>query len=297
MRNDPNLGKARSVQKVVETYDLVDRYEFIALLDADTLVDVAYFTEILKSFDDQEAVVSCGRPISTPYNWLAAYRGLAYTNGHYVARRAQAKMGAICIAPGCSTTYRSRVFKKLEWGADTVAEDTYITIQVHHDELGKVVYAGEAKVYTQTPRTLYGYMKQKFRWDVGTWQVIRLLRVYWGKKRVDWECKLLWTEGLITATIRLLTTLFLLVSPVFFPVLPWYTGFIAIPLVLIGRYLISLPVVLIFAWLTKRWDIVLYSPTFPLISYIDSCIFLLGFWRAIVQKKSIGWFTPARYIA
>lgn len=317
LRNDPNLGKALAVQRGVSEFHLSERYEFIALMDADTLVDPTYFTEMLKSFEDPEVVVACGRPISVAYNWLTAYRALCYANGHYVYRKAQGKIGMVCIAPGCSTMYRSTVFDRLDWNNDTVAEDMHVTIQVHHERLGKVAYVVGAKVYTQTPRDLRGYNKQMFRWYTGTWQVIRKQRVYFGNRLVDWECKLLWTEGLVTAILRVVFPVLALLLPLFAEELawlastglvtegtvayysalasPWYSGLIVFAFLTIGSYLVSLPATFIFAFLERRWDIVKYSPTYPLIRYVDVYFFLRGFWRAMVQNKSIEWFTPTRY--
>lgn len=318
LRNDPNLGKALAIRHVVQKFNLAETYEFIALMDADTLVDVRYFSEMLKGFDDPEVVITCGRPISVANNWLTAYRALCYANGHYVYRKAQGKVGMVCIAPGCSTMYRSSVFDKLDWTNGTVAEDMYVTIQVYHEHLGKVAYMVNAHVFTQTPRILRDYMKQMFRWYTGTWQVIQKQRVYFGNQRVDWECKLLWTEGFLMALWRLILPLMALSLPLFAKHLyglsdagwighevidyyvslatPWYSGAIALMFLIIGGYLLSLPSTLLFAFLERRWDIVLYSPTYPLIWYIDVYFFLRGFWRAIIQRKSIEWFTPARYI-
>jgi poly-beta-1,6-N-acetyl-D-glucosamine synthase len=319
-RNDPNLGKAMAVQYGVRAFKLSERYEFIALMDADTLIDVSYFAEMLKSFEDPEVVVACGRPISVKHNWLTAYRALCYANGHYVYRRAQGKIGMVCIAPGCATMYRSSIFDQLDWENGTVAEDMHVTIQVHHEHLGKVAYVVGAKVYTQTPRDLQGYNKQMLRWYTGTWQVIRKQRVFFGNQLVDWECKLLWTEGFITAVFRVVIPLLALLLPFFAEKLqwlanagivsdgtiayyialatPWYSGLEALLLLTVGGYLISLPAIFIFAYLERRWDIVKYSLTYPLIRYVDVWFFLRGFWRAIIQNKeiSIKWSSPTRYV-
>lgn len=317
-RNDPNVGKALAIKRVVEVFRLNKRYKFIALMDADTLVDISYFDEMLQSFDDKEVVVACGRPISVAHNWLTAYRALCYANGHYVYRKAQGKMGMVCIAPGCSTMYRSSIFDTLEWTNGTVAEDMYVTIQVYHENLGKVAYVVGAKVYTQTPRTLGDYNKQMFRWYTGTWQVIRKQRVFFRNQLVDWECKLLWTEGFIAALWRLILPVLALSLPFFAEKLhwlsktgmvsentlayyislstPWYSGVVALALLVVGGYIMSLPTTFIFAFLERRWDIIKYSPLYPLIWYIDVYFFLKGFWRAIIQNQSIEWFTPTRYV-
>jgi cellulose synthase/poly-beta-1,6-N-acetylglucosamine synthase-like glycosyltransferase len=269
-------------------------------MDADTLVDPSYFSEMLKSFESPEVVIVCGRPISVAYNWLTAYRALCYANGHFVYRKAQGRVGMICIAPGCSTMYRSSIFDKLDWMNGTSAEDMYVTIQAYHERLGKIAYAGEAKVYTQTPNTLLGYCKQMFRWYGGTWQVIQKQRVYFRNQLVDWECKLLWTEGFLMAFLRLALPLVALVLPFFVrsPIeMPWYLAS-ALSLVglVVGSFVMSLPAVCVFAWLERRWDIVRYAPLYQIVWYVDVSFFLMAFWWVIVRRKPVIWRSPARYV-
>ena len=76
---------------------------------------------------------------------------------------------------------------------------------------------------------------------------------------------------------------------------PWYSGLEALGLLTIGGYVMSLPATFIFAYLERRWDIVKYSPTYPFIRYVDVFFFLAGFWRAIIQNRTVEWFTPTRY--
>ncbi len=318
LRNDPNLGKALGIERAFEVFNLTHQYDYVALMDADTLVDVEYFIWMLESFDDPWVVAACGRPISVRYNWLTAYRALCYANGHYIYRKAQGKLGMVCIAPGCSSMYRTSVFKLLDWRGGTVSEDMDVTIQIHHERLGKIAYVTEAKVYTQTPRTLRDYMKQMLRWYTGTWQVIAKRRVYWGNRRVDWECKLLWSEGVLTAFWRFTMPVMALSLPFIAHKLtwlsdiglmsertiqyyislstPWYSGLLAFAALTGGSFLMSLPSMLIFAWLERRWDIIVYSPTYPFIWYVDVLYFLKGFWRAIIQKGTVKWESPKRYV-
>src|SRR6185503_17255421 len=54
LRNDPNIGKAKGILRAVNVFRLAERYEFIGLMDADTLVDLAYFGEMLECFKKKE---------------------------------------------------------------------------------------------------------------------------------------------------------------------------------------------------------------------------------------------------
>src|ERR1035437_3515437 len=53
LRNEKNLGKARSVSAATQHFRLLERYQYIAMLDADTLLDADYFS-VVKSRMQQE---------------------------------------------------------------------------------------------------------------------------------------------------------------------------------------------------------------------------------------------------
>src|SRR5208283_2328100 len=113
MSNPVNLGKATSIAKLMQEYDLVNRYEIIALMDADTTVNPNYYHAVKKSFEDPKVAVVCGRPKSAPYNHLTAWRAIGYFMTHYIYRGGQSNMNVINVAPGCASSYRSHVFAQL----------------------------------------------------------------------------------------------------------------------------------------------------------------------------------------
>ena len=78
VRNEKNIGKAHSLARLASVSDLVRRYNYICLMDADTQASADYFQAVRKSFARPDVVVVCGRAKSTPHNWLTAYRCLAY---------------------------------------------------------------------------------------------------------------------------------------------------------------------------------------------------------------------------
>lgn len=285
LRNETNIGKAESVAKVVAHFYLTSCYDLIALMDADTKVSPGYFVGIQESFlKDENVVVVCGYTKSAKHNWLTAYRSVAYFVSHFVYKVAQSKMGVITVAPGCSTTYRASIFQELDWASDTLVEDMDVTVQVHRKGLGKIVYQDKSMVYTQDPKTLHDYIKQMYRWDVGTWQVLRKYSIFTGVKKLDWEYKLLMIEGVIFSVIYVLWPLWF----AFFPV-------IVIKLILLEFCVIAL-IATVVAISEKRMDVIIYSPTFPFVRYLDCFLLLYSFWNIIVRRKHVStWFSVSRY--
>src|SRR5262250_2018285 len=171
LRNPKNIGKAMALSRGAREFGLIDRYDYICLMDADTEVCQGYFDVVKRAFSDPSVATVCGRAKSTPHNWLTAYRCLAYWMSHAIYKGGQSNMGVITVTPGCAASFRADVFRQLEWTHDTIVEDMDCTIQIHRKKLGKIVYQPQAIVSTQDPRTLRDYVKQMYRWHTGAWQV------------------------------------------------------------------------------------------------------------------------------
>jgi cellulose synthase/poly-beta-1,6-N-acetylglucosamine synthase-like glycosyltransferase len=285
LRNTVNLGKAMSVNALVTHFDLLKKYRYVSMMDADTLVNESYFKLVTAQFDTDPTTIAavCGRPMSRPNNWITSYRCWEYFMTHYVYRGGQSNMGVIMVAPGCAATYRSDVFAQLEWNNDTRVEDMDVTIQVHRKHLGKIVYAPGAVVYTQDPNTLSDFVKQITRWHGGTWQVGMKYKMFTGTQRVDWEFKLLMIEGIIFSILFLGAPLWTLLYPTMLIGLGVDVGLI---MAIAGAAAIS----------DKRKDVFLYSPIFIFLRIVYCAIFLYSFYNIFVRKQKMqGWLNVKRY--
>jgi biofilm PGA synthesis N-glycosyltransferase PgaC len=283
-RNSNNIGKACSLTRLASVFDLVRRYDYICLMDADTQVSENYFQSVRSTFAQPGVAVVCGRVKSTPHNWLTAYRCLAYWISHAVYKHGQSNMGVITVTPGCAAAFRSDAFAQLDWSNDTIVEDMDCTVQVHHKKLGKIVYQKHAVVSTQDPRTLRDYVKQMYRWHTGAWQVGRKYGMLIGLSKIDLEYKLLMGEGVIFATLFLLLPVWLLLYP-------------RLALYAVGMDMVVLvSLSLICAVCDRRIDVCMYALLFPALRFVDCSIFLYSFWKVVIQKKEVrGWFAVKRY--
>jgi len=283
-RNPKNIGKAHSLARLASACDLVRRYDYVCLMDADTQVSENYFESIRESFAEPEVAVVCGRAKSNPHNWLTAYRCLAYWISHAIYKDGQSNMGVITVTPGCAAAFRSDAFAQLDWSNDTIVEDMDCTIQVHRKKLGRIVYQKHAVVSTQDPRTLRDYVKQMYRWHTGAWQVGMKYGMLAGLSKIDLEYKLLMGEGVIFATLFMLVPVWLLLYP--------RLAFYGVGMDLTVLFLLSM----VCAVCDRRADVFLYSPMYPLLRFVDCSVFLYSFWKVVVQKKQVrGWFAVKRY--
>jgi poly-beta-1,6-N-acetyl-D-glucosamine synthase len=283
-RNSKNIGKAHSLTRLASVFDLVRRYDYICLMDADTQVSENYFQAVRSTFAQPGVAVVCGRVKSTPHNWLTAYRCLAYWISHAVYKDGQSNMGVITVTPGCAAAFRAAAFAQLDWSSDTIVEDMDCTIQVHRKKLGRIVYQKHAVVSTQDPRTLRDYVKQMYRWHTGAWQVGRKYGMLTGLSKIDFEYKLLMGEGVIFATLFLLLPVWLLFCP-------------RLALYAVGMDMVVLVFLsLICAVCDRRIDVCMYALLYPSLRFLDCSIFLYSFWKVVIQKKEVrGWFAVKRY--
>jgi len=283
-RNPKNIGKAHSLARLASVFEVVYRYDYICLMDADTQVSSNYFQAVKESLGQPGVAVVCGRAKSSPHNWLTAYRCLAYWISHAIYKDGQSNMGVITVTPGCAAAFRADAFAQLEWSKDTIVEDMDCTIQVHRKKLGKILYQKKAVVSTQDPRTLRDYVKQMYRWHTGAWQVGLKYGMLTGLSKIDLEYKLLMGEGIVFATLFLLLPVWLLVYP--------RLAFYAVGMDMVLLVFLSL----ICAICDRRIDVCLYSLLYPLLRFVDCSVFLYSFWKVVIQKKQVkGWFAVKRY--
>lgn len=285
LTNDQPQGKLAALKGALERFGLLERYDFLAVLDADSHVSSNYFAEVAASFKaDPQAVLVCGAPQSERHNWLTAYRALEYGITLWIYRTAQDRLGVITVAPGCASTYRTRVVAALDWSGQTLVEDMDLTIQVHRKRLGRIAYAPRAVTYTQDPRSLSEYWGQVTRWYRGTWQVARLHRLPFGGQRIDAEFGLLISEGLAYSTLTLLL-----------PWLLWTSPALVVNLLLVDQA-ISAVLAVVCSIRLRRADILIAFPAFLFVRLLNCVILLRTFvLEILLRKREHRWYSVPRY--
>jgi poly-beta-1,6-N-acetyl-D-glucosamine synthase len=278
-------GKLGGLRRAIEECALVERYTYLALLDADSHVAPDYFVEVLATFSaDERNVLVCGAPVSERHNWLTAYRALEYAVTLRAFRQGQHAMGVITVAPGCASTYATRILNCLDWTGQTLVEDMDVTIQIHRKHLGSVAFTPHAVAYTQDPQTVRQYIGQLTRWYCGTWQVMRLHRLLRGGQAIDAEFGLLVGEGLIYALLAAAL-----------PVIAYLRPSAVTSLLLLDQA-IWLTLAASFAISLRRLDILVSFPTFLFIRALNCGVFLLTFWSEVVLRRTRReWFSVSRY--
>ncbi len=285
IRNAANQGKAESIKRVIKRFEIQERYDYMALLDADTQVDKNYVRAIEKAFAlNPSANIICGQPVSRPYNWLTSWRACSYFLGRYVFKGAQSKMRVIFVASGCASIYRTSIVDRIDWNSETLVEDMDVTIQAYRNKLGRVIYDRGIVTFTQDPRTLKEYIGQMNRWYKGTWNVAKKHRLPFGFQLIDLEFLFLLGEGLIVSLFVVSLPLWFLFSP------KWTLMLLVWELATMGLIAVTGSIV------ERRLDMVKYFPVFWLLKILDAIILLHSFVFIILMRRSTAvWFKVGRY--
>jgi len=273
-----NVGKARALRLAIDKFELNQHYHYLLFSDADSRLAPG-FLEAVHAYVPQQPACIVGKVRSDRHGLISAYRAYEYAVGFGVTKKAQGIMGAITVAPGCASLYRSDILDKLNFSSRTLTEDFDLTLQIHLKRLGHIAYAADAEVYTQDPFTLSDYWKQVVRWNTGFWQNMFLHRLYLPK---SWVTSEIWLMLLDTAA-WLASLLLIYYNLHLFLILLGFS--------IVTTLLFSLAV----AILARLWWTIVYIPFFPIFQFINLAAYAYSFFRAIGRRSNkLDWNKVAR---
>jgi len=253
---------------------------FIAT-DADTIMDPHFIERIEPHFNDKKVCAVAGYVKSIKNNWITACREIDYVIGQDLHKVAQANIKFLFVIPGCAGAFRTKEFRDLiTFEHDTLTEDLDFTYKMHTEYTG-IAFEKKAFVYTQDPFTLYAYINQIRRWYSGGWQNLKKhLPNLIGRPLAAMELSLIYIEGLIFS-ILLFALPFLSLK---------YFAFYLLSnllfIIVIGSYA---------SIKRKRLDLLLYSPLYLILVFVNALIFLEQFTSEIVLGRKLDiWFKPER---
>ena len=218
--------------------------EYMAILDADSLVDPMALRHIVQPFKDPRIGGVAGTvEIGNRGNLLTTFQTLEYMYTQQVMRRAYEVFDGIIVVPGAMGAWRVEAVRQSGLvSGDTITEDADLTIAVHRAGY-KIHYQEDAKSFTEAPITVRAFMRQRLRWTFGMFQVS------WKHKRSILERKsvgfisivdAIWYQ-LMTSIIYPFIDLYLLIilGRVLFALLtPASMADVQVPMQLSGAYLI-----------------------------------------------------------
>ncbi|WP_172373569.1 glycosyltransferase [Sporosarcina jiandibaonis] len=172
--NKKNGGKASAINLGVKQA----KGDILVAIDADTVVTADSISMLIRHFDDETiAAVSGNVRVGNRENLLTAWQHIEYVTGFNLEKRGFATLNCVPVVPGAFGAWRKQVVEKLDYFCkDTLAEDTDMTLKILRQGY-KVVIDEQAYAYTEAPKTIKDFLKQRFRWTFGT------LQCFWKHKK------------------------------------------------------------------------------------------------------------------
>jgi peptidoglycan-N-acetylglucosamine deacetylase len=147
--------------------------DIIVSIDADSILLKTALRELILSFDDPEVMAVGGNVrVANRKNPLSAHQALEYIIGLTVQRRAFAYLGCMQVISGAIGAFRKEALLEVSgYSKDTIVEDMDLTIELAKRGK-KIIYNPHAIAYTEAPETMRDFLKQRYRWTYGGFQVI-----------------------------------------------------------------------------------------------------------------------------
>ena len=165
-----NQGKSNALNNGI----MLSKGEIIVTVDADTTLKKDSLRKISARFvkNSKLGAVAGNVKVIAENSLLNLIQGTEYTVGINLVRKAQSMLGCVMIVPGPIAALRREAIEKAGFFSnDTFAEDFDITMQILKQGY-KAEYEDKAISYTDAPKNIEDFMKQRRRWYRGMLQVL-----------------------------------------------------------------------------------------------------------------------------
>ncbi len=164
-----NAGKATALNTGVRH----SAAEILVMVDGDTLFEPATVRRLVSPLaDPQVGAVSGNTKVGNRRSLLGKWQHIEYVMGFNLDRRMYEVLQCTPTVPGAIGAFRRDVLQQVGGvPTDTLAEDTDLTLAIGRTG-SRVVYAEEARAWTEAPSTLSSLWRQRYRWSFGTMQAI-----------------------------------------------------------------------------------------------------------------------------
>jgi cellulose synthase/poly-beta-1,6-N-acetylglucosamine synthase-like glycosyltransferase/peptidoglycan/xylan/chitin deacetylase (PgdA/CDA1 family) len=164
-----NGGKAAALN----TGTRLSKGDVLVMVDGDTVFESDTIEHLVQPLADPEvAAVSGNTKVGNRGRLLGRWQHIEYVTGFNLDRRMYEVLQCTPTVPGAIGAFRRDVLERVGGvSGDTLAEDTDLTLAVGRTG-GRVVYAPDARAWTEAPSTVSGLWRQRYRWSFGTMQAV-----------------------------------------------------------------------------------------------------------------------------
>lgn len=165
----PNAGKPSALNTGIAAA----RHDVLVLVDADTVFEPTSMKALVAPLADPAVgAVSGNTKVGNRRGLLGRWQHIEYVIGFNLDRRMFDVLRCMPTVPGAIGAFRRQVLDAVGGvSSETLAEDTDLTMATCRAGW-RVVYAPDARAWTEAPATLGQLWKQRYRWCYGTMQAM-----------------------------------------------------------------------------------------------------------------------------
>jgi cellulose synthase/poly-beta-1,6-N-acetylglucosamine synthase-like glycosyltransferase/peptidoglycan/xylan/chitin deacetylase (PgdA/CDA1 family) len=165
----PNAGKPAALNRGLAEA----RHDVVVMVDADTVFEPLTLERLVQPLRDPEVgAVSGNTKVGNRRRVLGRWQHIEYVMGFNLDRRLYDVLQCMPTVPGAAGAFRRQALADVGGvSAATLAEDTDLTLALGRAGW-RVVYAEEARAWTEAPASLRLLWRQRFRWCYGTLQAV-----------------------------------------------------------------------------------------------------------------------------
>lgn len=184
--NKKNGGKASALNRGIARA----KGQIVICIDADSMFMKDTIEQLVLAFEDPAvAAVGGNVKVANRHKVLSRQQALEYITGLTLQRRTFAHLGCMQVISGAIGAFRRDALLAIGgYSSTTIVEDMDTTIELAKRGY-KVVYNPRAVAFTEAPENLRDFLKQRYRWTFGGFQVLSKHRdVLWhrGNKRMGY---------------------------------------------------------------------------------------------------------------
>jgi cellulose synthase/poly-beta-1,6-N-acetylglucosamine synthase-like glycosyltransferase/peptidoglycan/xylan/chitin deacetylase (PgdA/CDA1 family) len=149
------------------------RHDIVVMMDGDTVFEPDTVHRLVQPFADPAVgAVSGNAKVGNRRTVIGAWQHIEYVMGFNLDRRMYDLLRCMPTIPGAVGAFRRAALEQAGGMSEaTLAEDTDVTIAMHRAGW-RVVYAEDARAWTEAPGSLAQLWRQRYRWSYGTMQAL-----------------------------------------------------------------------------------------------------------------------------
>jgi cellulose synthase/poly-beta-1,6-N-acetylglucosamine synthase-like glycosyltransferase/peptidoglycan/xylan/chitin deacetylase (PgdA/CDA1 family) len=165
----PNGGKASALNTGIAA----SAAPVVVMVDGDTVFEPQSLRRLVQPLADPNVGAASGNTkVGNRRGLLGRWQHIEYVTGFNLDRRMYEVLQCTPTVPGAIGAFRRDALAEVGGvSEDTLAEDTDLTLAIGRTGR-RVVYAEDARAWTEAPSTLGDLWRQRYRWSYGTMQAV-----------------------------------------------------------------------------------------------------------------------------